>query len=248
MRTILIIAIMTLMASCVSHKKVTYFNDISSSAEGSFDPTIPPRIIYKPSDLVEIDITSVSKESNQYFYKSGSSVDKRYAGNTYQISAQGTIDLPLIGKIELEGVTPDEAEELIRTLLLDYLQKPTVNIRLVSFQISVLGEVARPGVFDIPDGEVTVLEALAYAGDLTIYGSRDNVLVIRNNQGKKSYFRINLNDSEFLNGQEFYLENNDVLYIEPSKGKTSADDNAYRILPLIISSLTFITVLISISQ
>lgn len=248
MRYALIIAVIGLMASCVPHKSVTYFNDISSSGEGDFDPTIPPKIFFKPNDIVEIDITSVSKESNQYFYKSGSSVDKRYAGNTYQISAQGTIDLPLIGKVELEGATPDEAEETIRALLLDYLQKPTVNIRLVSFEISVLGEVARPGVFPIPDGRVTVLEALAYAGDLTVYGSRSNVLVIRNNEGKKSYFRINLNDTEFLNGQRFYLENNDVLYIEPTKGKTSADDNAYRILPLIISSLTFITVLISISQ
>lgn len=248
MRYALIIAVIGLMASCVPHKNVTYFNDISSSGEGTFDPTIPPKIFFKPNDIVEIDITSVSKESNQYFYKSGSSVDKRYAGNTYQISAQGTIDLPLIGKVELEGATPDEAEETIRALLLDYLQKPTVNIRLVSFEISVLGEVARPGVFPIPDGRVTVLEALAYAGDLTVYGSRDNILVIRNDEGKKSYFRINLNDTEFLNGQRFYLENNDVIYVEPSKGKTSADDNAYRILPLIISSLTFITVLISISQ
>ncbi len=248
MRYVLIVLSVAFLTSCVSHKSVTYFNDISSNDEGKFNPTEQPIHYFKPNDIIEIDITSVSKESNEYFYKSGSSVDKRYAGNTYQISREGTIDLPLIGKVKLEGNTADEAEELVRGLLTDYLQKPTVNIRLVSFQISVLGEVSRPGVYDIADGMVTVLEALAYAGDLTIYGKRDNVLVIRNNEGEKSYFRINLNDTEFLNGQGFYLENNDVLYIEPTKGKTSADDNAYRILPLVISSLTFITVLISISQ
>jgi len=234
--------------SCVPHKKITYFNDISEQSEGAIDFQQPPKITLQPNDVVEIDINSVSKETNEYFIKSGSAVDKEYSGNTYQLSSNGAVILPLIGQIELIDKTPEEAEAIIKQAALKYLQSPTVNVRLVSFQVTILGEVNNPGVYNISDSKATILEALGYAGDLTIYGKRDNVLLIRNDKDEKKYMRFNLNQSELLSSNQFYLKNNDVLYVEPSKGKSSADDNAYRILPLIISTLTFITVLISLSQ
>ncbi len=237
-----------ILGACVPHKKITYFNDIQGSAEGQVDFKAPPEITLQPNDVVEIDINSVSKETNQYFLKSGSAVDKEYSGNTYQLSTKGSVILPLIGQIILKDKTPEEAEEIIKNAALKYLQSPTVNVRLVSFQITVLGEVNNPGIYNISDSKATILEALGYAGDLTIYGKRDNVLLIRNDKDEKKYMRFNLNDSEVLSSEIFYLKNNDVLYVEPSKGKSSADDNAYRILPLVISTLTFVTVLISLSQ
>jgi polysaccharide export outer membrane protein len=136
----------------------------------------------------------------------------------------------------------------LREALLSYVQKPSVNVRLVSFRITVLGEVRMPGVYGVPDGKVNVLEAIGYAGDLTIYGKRDNVLVIRNMGDEKQYIRINLNHSDALAGQAYYLQNNDVVYIEPSRGKTSGDDNVYRLLPLVLSGLTFIVVILSLTQ
>lgn len=243
----LVFAIATLSA-CVPHKKITYFNDIRENTEGKIDFKEPPEVTLQPNDVVEIDINSVSKETNEYFLKSGSAVDKEYAGNTYQLSAKGAVILPLIGQIFLKDKSPEEAEEIIKEAALKYLQSPTVNVRLVSFQITVLGEVQNPGIYNISDSKATLLEALGYAGDLTIYGKRDNVLLIRNDKDEKKYMRFNLNDSEILSSEGFYLKNNDVLYVEPSKGKSSADDNAYRILPLVISTLTFVTVLISLSQ
>jgi len=235
-------------SSCVPHKKITYFNDIREGSEGDINFQEPPEITLQPNDVVEIDINSVSKETNEYFIKAGSAVDKEYSGNTYQLSANGSVILPLIGQIALNDQTPEEAEKTIRDAALKYLQSPTVNVRLVSFQITILGEVNNPGVYNISDSKATILEALGYAGDLTIYGKRDNVLLIRNDKDEKKYMRFNLNQSDILSSNQFYLKNNDVLYIEPSKGKSSADDNAYRILPLIISTLTFVTVLISLSQ
>lgn len=249
MRKILVVTLaMALIVGCVPHKDITYFNDLQDSVEGEIQIPEPPEITLQPNDIVEIDITSVSQEANNYFIKGGSAVDKEYAGNTYQLSTSGIVVIPLIGEVNLKDKRPEEAEELIKIELLKYLQSPTVNVRLVSFQVTVLGEVNNPGVYEIPDSKATILEALGYAGDLTIYGKRGNVLLIRNDKDEKKYFRIDLNDSSFLNSPNFYVRNNDVIYIEPSKGKTSADDNAYRILPLIISTLTFVVVLISLSQ
>ncbi len=244
----IIIALSLFVASCVPHKEVTYFNDLSGSQSGTLKTPIAPVLKLQPNDVVEIAISSISTDANLYFQKSGSDVDKKYAGNTYQISRNGTIDLPLVGSIEIAGKSTGEAEVLVKAALLTYLQKPSVNIRLISFEITVLGEVKMPGVFSIADGHVTVLEAIGYAGDLTIFGRRNNVLVIRSTSEGKEYFRVDLNSSDILNGDKFYLQNNDVIYIEPTKGLTSRDDNAYRILPLILSTLTFVVVVIGLSR
>ena len=237
-----------IMASCVPHKEVIYFNDLANSQSGKINTPNAPDMTLQPRDVVEIDITSISKDANAYFQKSGSDVDRKYAGNTYQISGDGTIDLPLVGEIEIGGKTVEDAEAAVKAELLTYLQKPSVNIRLVSFQITVLGEVNAPGIYDIPDASVSLLEAIGYAGDITIFGKRNNVMLIRNTAEGKEYFRIDLNNSESLNTQYFHLQNNDVIYVEPSKGMTSRDDNFYRILPLVLSTLTFVVVLISLSK
>ncbi len=233
-------------ASCVPHKKVVYFDDIG---EGSvLNMPAPPEIYLKPSDLVEINITSISQETNAFFMKTGATSDGKYAPNVYQISGDGTIDIPLIGKVALSGKTAEESQEHLRELLLEYVQKPSVNVRLVSFRITILGEVRAPGVYEIPDSRVSILEAIGRAGDLTIFGKRDNILLIRNIGDEKRSFRIDLSDSDVLNSEMFYLQNNDVLYIEPSRGKTAGDDNVYRLLPLVLSGLTFVAVIISLTQ
>ena len=236
------------LASCVSHKEVTYFNDLDNTIAGSLNMPDAPVLNLQPNDVIEIAISSISKDANEYFQKGGSDIDHKYAGNTYQIARDGTIDLPLVGKMEIGGMTNQDAESLIKEALLTYLQKPSVNIRLVSFEITVLGEVKLPGVYAIADGQVNLLEALGYAGDLTIFGKRNNILVIRNSDSGKEYFRVDLNSSDVLNSDRFYLRNNDVVYVEPSKGLTSRDDNAYRILPLVLSTLTFVVVIIGLSR
>lgn len=236
------------MTSCVSHKEVTYFNDLNTSVAGELNIPDAPVLNLQPNDVIEVGISSISKDANEYFQKGGSDIDHKYSGNTYQITKEGTIDLPLVGEIAIGGLTTQAAEKVVKGALLTYLQKPSVNIRLVSFEITVLGEVKMPGVYAIADGQVTVLEAIGYAGDLTIFGKRNNILVIRNSQAGKKYFRIDLNSSDALINDNFYLHNNDVVYVEPSKGLTSRDDNAYRILPLVLSTLTFVVVIIGLSR
>ncbi len=248
MRLFILALVSTLFASCVSHEKVTYFNTISDANGGSLSVPPPPQVEFQRSDILEIGISSVSTEAAAYFTQAGSDVDKKYAGNTYQIGADGTIILPLIGAVTVAGKKKEEVEGILREALLEYLQKPSVNVRLASFKITILGEVETPGVYGIPEAQVTIFEALGMAGDLTIYGKRDNVLIVRGTGEQKSYQRISLNDTSIFASEYFYLHNGDLLYVEPSKGITSKDDNAYRILPLVISALTFAVVVIGLTQ
>lgn len=248
MRNLFFLILVAAWTSCVPHKNVVYFGDLPKATSDALDIPCPPELRLRTGDLVEINITSISRETNTFFEKPGTSGDGPYAPNVFQINSNGAVDIPLIGQVELAGKTTEEAQDFLRSELLSYVQKPSVNVRLVSFRITVLGEVRTPGVYSIPDGRVSVLEAIGYAGDLTIYGKRDNVLIIRNVGDEKRHLRINLNDSSLLNGDAFYLQNNDVVYIEPSRGKTSGDDNVYRLLPLVLSGLTFVVVIISLTQ
>lgn len=243
---------MTLMVlslnACVPHKEVTYFNDLDGKSEGSLAIPDPPDPILAKDDLVEIGITSTSEAANEYFVKAGSQTDEDYRGNVYRISSSGTIDLPLVGEMKLAGHTLEEAESILKSSLVEYLRDPTVNIRLVNFRITILGEVNKPGLYRVPSSQATVTEALGLAGDLTLYGRRNNVLVIRQTGEEKSFFRINLNESSILTRPEYFLRTGDVIYVEPTKGRTSADDNVYRILPLLLSGLTFVAVVIGLSR
>lgn len=237
-----------LLASCVSHKQVTYFNDIQDLRTGKLNIPDAPSAVLKKGDLVEVQISSISLETNAYFQTDQSSSDEGFGGNLYQIDEGGFVHLPLVGNVEIVGLSKEEARSAIESALLEYVQKPSVNLRIADYKITVLGEVNMPGVYKIPMGEASVLEALGYAGDLTVYGVRANVLLIRDNGIEKSFHRLNLNDSSVLESEHFYLQNNDVIYVQPTKGLTSKDDNIYRILPLVISSLTFVAVIISLNQ
>ncbi|MFT5596099.1 MAG: polysaccharide export outer membrane protein [Flammeovirgaceae bacterium] len=236
-----------LLSSCVSHEQVTYFNDLQELETGKLNIPNAPSAVLKKGDLVEVQISSISLETNAYFQTDQSSSDEGFGGNLYQIDESGFIHLPLLGKVKIAGLSKEEARSTIETALLEYVQKPSVNLRIADFKITVLGEVNTPGVYKIPAGEASVLEALGYAGDLTVFGVRENVLLIRDNGVEKSFHRLNLNDSSVLESEHFYLQNNDVIYVQPTKGLTSKDDNIYRILPLVISSLTFIVVIISLN-
>jgi polysaccharide export outer membrane protein len=244
---IYLIALLFFAPACVPYKKVIYFSDLAPSG-GPLAMPEPRPYTLTPGDVIEINISSVSRETNDYFAKPGSSTDRNFGPNTWQIAEDGTIDIPLIGAVAIGGLTLAAAETTLRERLTKYLQQPTVNVRLMSFRITVLGEVSRPGVYDVPNGQINLLEALGMAGDLTLFARRDNVLLVRNDGTEKIHRRLNLNQSDVLASEWFHLRNNDVLYVQPSKGRTAADDNLYRILPLTVSALTFVVLIISISQ
>jgi len=142
---------------------------------------------------------------------------------TYLVDNDGTIDFPVLGSLQVGGLSKAECEKMIHDKLQPYLnadENPVVTVRMSNYKISVLGEVTRPGVFTVSNEKINILEALAQAGDLTIYGVRDRVKLIRESAtGKKEVVTINLNDAEIINSPYYYLQQNDVVYVEPNKVK-----------------------------
>jgi len=213
------------LSSCNSSKNVVYFQDSPQGKSKSefFSPTL------KKDDLLSIIVIGQDVEASKPFNFPVS--EQRSMGgytqgvapqNGYLIDANGLIDFPVIGDIKLDGLSKQEAVDLIKQQLSPYLNEPTVIIRILNYKVTVLGEVRNPGTFTIPNDRVTVLDALGIAGDLLITGSRKDVLVIRENQGKIEEHRLDLTSSSFLSSPVFYLQQNDVVYVAPNRAKQNS--------------------------
>ncbi|WP_291926804.1 polysaccharide biosynthesis/export family protein [Chitinophaga sp.] len=144
----------------------------------------------------------------------------------YLVDKAGTVSLPMIGKLEVKGKTTDVVRDEIQTKVAAFYKDPVVNVRFANFKITVLGEVARPSSYIMPNEKVTVLDALGVAGDLTIYGKRENVLLIRKKNDQQEFVRLNLNESRLFASPYYYLQQGDVIYVEPNKSKVTASDGA----------------------
>jgi polysaccharide biosynthesis/export protein len=144
----------------------------------------------------------------------------------YLVNNKGEIDFPVIGRLKVGGLTKNEAEDLIREQLQPYLKEsPIVTVRMANYKISVLGEVNRPGTFTVGNEKVNILEALAMAGDMTVYGVRDNVKLIREDaKGKREIINLNLNNAELVVSPYYYLRQNDIIYVTPNKTKAKNSD------------------------
>ena len=177
----------------------------------------------QPGDILAISVTADDVRATIPFnqvstYQSGTGTLQ--ATNpfipTYAIDTNGEIDFPKVGKIKLAGLTRTEAMDLLRSKVAEFIVDPGISMTIRNRQVTVLGEVARPGTFTINNDRVTVLEALGLAGDMTVYGERQNVLVIREQDGKKQEFRLDLTKRETLNSPAYYLMQNDVVYVQPN--------------------------------
>lgn len=228
------IAITVLFASCSSTKNVAYFQNIDevslASSKGLFSARIMPR------DELTIAVTTsdreVSQQFNQLVYNSlTSSRNVSTSGGSmmpYLVDNDGTINFPIIGKIQVQGLTKEECQDKIAGLIKPYLaadETPVVVVRMTGYHVTVMGEVARPMVINVTQEKISILDALAQAGDLTIYGVRDNVLLIREDaMGEKHQVRLNLNDANIINSPYYYLQQNDIIYVEPNKTKAKNSD------------------------
>jgi polysaccharide export outer membrane protein len=166
----------------------------------------------------------------------------------YLVDANGNIELQLIGKVKVGGLTTIAAKDTIQNRLNKYLKGTIVTVRFLNYKISVLGEVMRPSVYVIPNETITLPEAIGLAGDLTIYGKRDNILIIRDQDGKKVFGHIDLNSREVFSSPFYYLHANDVVYVEPGRGKIAQSDRTYQILPIVLSALSFISIILVYSK
>ena len=228
----LIMAIMAsvlFFGSCTSSKHIAYFQNIDtlnlSASRGLYDAKIMPK------DMLTITVSTTDPEAAMPFnlivsntmQSNGQISSGQGSLQTYLVSNDGSINFPVVGKINVEGLTKDQCQEKIRKSILPFMaakENPVVTVRMSSYRVTVMGEVEHPGVIPVSSEKMSILEALAQAGDLTIYARRDNVLLIREDQtGQKSQHRLNLNDAHLINSPYFYLQQNDVVYVQPNSTK-----------------------------
>lgn len=215
--------VLMMFSSCGTRKNMVYLQPDSIKLSTLYEQYVPK---IQPSDILTVVVSAADPRVTAPFnpMSSMSSGSVTQASDmalrpTYTVDDNGDITLPMLGKVRVSGLTRVEAIEKIRSELGQYIKDPGVNINFNNFRISVLGEVARPGSFIMPTERVTVLEALGMAGDLTIRGVRENVMVIREIDGQKTIHRLNLTQQNTLNSPYYYLAQNDVIYVEPNKSQ-----------------------------
>lgn len=226
---IVLLAVAMVLGSCGSTKNVAYFKNSDSIDLSASRMLYDARIM--PKDQLTITVSTTDDQAAVPF---NLTVPTPYTANqrssysqamlqSYLVDNEGNIDFPIIGTVHLGGLTKSEAEQLIQTKIKPYMsatENPIVTVRMSSYSISVLGEVTRPGSYQVSREKITILEALAQAGDLTIYGVRNRVKLIREDaSGQKAIHVLNLNDAGIINSPYYYLQQNDVVYVEPNKVK-----------------------------
>jgi len=214
-------ALIMIFSSCASKNDIVYFQQDSVNLIINSQVGVTK---FQPGDVLTISVTAddlkVTTPYNQVnIYQAGTLQSNSPFIPTYTIDSEGNIDFPQVGKVRLEGLTRLEAIEYFKNEVGNYIQNPGVNITIRNFKVSILGEVAKPGLFTIENDRISILEALGLAGDLTINGVRQNVLVVREENGKKSEYRIDLTKRESLNSPVYFLKQNDVVYVEPNGAK-----------------------------
>lgn len=247
-KRILLLIFLTSIFACQSKKEIIYFQGIenlkANDAAQSFEPKL------KPDDLLLIIVSAQDPEAAAPFNlsaysDSGASSDKPNGSLTYQtylVDTSGFIEFPVLGRLKVGGLTKSEAVEMIKTELRKYIISPIVNLRITNYKVSVMGEVTKPGSYDINTERVTLIEALSKAGDLTIYGNRKNILIIRNVNGEQTNNFIDLTSPDFINSPFYYLTQNDVVYVQPNKTKV----NSSVIGPNVTATLTALSLLITV--
>ncbi|MBR5393872.1 MAG: polysaccharide biosynthesis/export family protein [Bacteroidaceae bacterium] len=223
-------ALLLQMTGCGSVKNVAYLQNSDSVSFDKSEYLYDARIM--PKDVLTITVSTVNPEASAPYnlivrstLTSTSSTVSTSGGSLqpYLVANDGTIEFPVLGTLQVGGLSKAECEKMIHDKLVPFMnaaENPVVTVRMANYKISVLGEVNKPGMFTVGNEKINILEALAQAGDLTIYGVRDKVKLIRENEkGRKDVYTLNLNDAEIINSPYYYLQQNDIVYVEPNKVK-----------------------------
>lgn len=248
-----------LFSACTTTKNVTYFRDIPDTLLPSkvVDQATYTTPLIQADDVLQISIqtldpaaTAMLNQQNTASWPvtgSGSSGGASGAGvSGYLVDKDGYVALPLIGKMMVKGKTTAQVRDDITKKASEFYKDPVVNVRYANFKITVLGEVAHPSSYVMPNEKVTLLDAIGVAGDLTIYGKRENVMLIRENNGKKEFVRFNLNNSNLFTSPYYYLQQGDVVYVEANKAKIASTDAArLRTITIITSAVSILTLIMT---
>lgn len=243
LKNIFIISIGLFITSCVSPTKMIYLQNKGGLPLKEDLINFEPKI--QPGDLLTINVSALDKEAVAPFnlYETtGFGIQKPIS---YLVNYDGTINFPALGTIKVKDLTNKQITTKIEHLLADYIKNPIVNVRIINFKISVLGEVKNPGSYSVKSERISIFDAIAMAGDLTIVGKRGDVKLIREQNGIRKFVTLDLTDRRIVNSPYYYLAQNDVIYVEPNKTKINTSANSPN-TGIIISSISTLISLIAI--
>ena len=230
------LACLFLFAACEPRRNLVYFSEGNPKASVALPMIMEIKI--QQDDILRIFVTTLSVESNALFNPSASEIG-------YRVDNGGNINFPIIGQIKVDGLTIAQAQIKVSKEVEKYAKNPNVAVQFLNFKITVIGEVNRPNSFSVINDRINVLEALGLAGDMTIYGKRNNVLIIRQNGNERTMARINMNNRDVLNSPFFNLKQNDIVYVEPDRAKAASVSQNNRYIPLAISTVVSIGLILS---
>jgi Periplasmic protein involved in polysaccharide export len=252
----ILLLIVFCLGSCVSTKKTAYFTDIPAENSNIKLPEYKEPVILV-DDILHITIQTIDGGTTTAINQlsrgiadvgnpaTPSSVNNS-TPNGYLVDKQGQISMPMLGTLKVAGLTTTEVRTLVSREAAKYFKNPTVQVRFANFKVTVIGEVAQPATYTVASEKINLMDALGMAGDLTIFGKRENVLLIRDNNGEKEFVRFNLNSYDTFKSPYFYLKQGDVIYVEPGKGKV-ASTNAARTqtIAILASVASIVTVVLT---
>ena len=252
----LVVYFFSLLFTSCKTERIAILKDIPDTTSVRYLPLAKySSPVVRVDDILNIVIQTLDPQANSILNQGnlpassgavsgGSSSASQAVVSGYLVGKDGSVHMPYIGTVLVKGLTTEEIRDTVAQRIAFYFKDPVVNVRFANFKVSVLGEVRNPSTFLIPNEKPTVIDALGLAGDITIYGRRDNVMLIRENEGQKEITRLNLDSSKSVSSPYFFLRPNDVLYVEASASKVQSTD-AYRNrnYAIIAAALGFLTVL-----
>jgi polysaccharide export outer membrane protein len=247
----LFFSLVLLVSSCTTNKNIPYFQDLPDSVKMKSIANIDfKEPLIQADDILSINIQTIDPTNSVIINQPltmasmgnstpGASVISPSTQVTgFLVDKEGNVDISLIGVVKLVGLTTFQAKQVIKTKAEQFLKSPNVQVRFANFKVTVIGEVNRPSTYVMANERVSVLDAIGLAGDLTIYGRRENILIVRQTETHKEFARLNLNSSDIFTSPYYYLKQNDVIYVEPNKSKIVATDAQNTRLITIAASVT----------
>ena len=250
---LLVLFIFLAISACGPSRNITYFSNLKNTGNTTEEikNRTDPKI--QPDDLLSITVSSLNPEANLLFNSgviqsagatAGAAPAAGKLNEGYLVDKNGAINFPVLGAVKLAGLTKEQATDKMTAEIKQHIKDPIVNIRFLNFRITVIGEVNKPSTFTVPTERVNLVEALALAGDMTAFGKRENVLIIRESGGVRTTTRVDLNDKEVLNSPYYYLQQNDILYVEPAKLKQLQGGSGNFYLGLASASISILSLFI----
>jgi polysaccharide export outer membrane protein len=238
-------------SSCGSTQNAVYFANVDTARFTQVIKADYKEPLIQTDDILTISVQSLGQDAfaapGAVAAGAGGAVASGgTAVSGFLVNKAGNVELPMLGIVKLAGFTTSQAIEVIRTKATQFYKDPTVQVRFANYKITVLGEVIKPATYTVPSEKVTVLDAISMAGDLTVYGKRDNIMLMRDNGDKKDIVRLNLNSTNLISSPYFYLKQNDVLYVEPTKAKSAANNAPRtRLITIGIAAATLIVTILT---